>query len=153
MVWKRIARWRFRRKQIARKMWMSERSTDRDSCETLKSLRTWSRCSATGRRKVGRKCCKSLRGGGQNFCRSTEAARTRRGITSKEAAQCEEEMRMLNEENEGGQARFQARFQTLSEKSGKCRREANNLEEKIQGFAGRRGKKRQLCVRVQRMLL
>ena len=40
VVWKRIARWRLRRKRTARKSWMSERCTHRDSCETLNSLRT-----------------------------------------------------------------------------------------------------------------
>ena len=36
----------------------------------------------------------------------------------KDAGDCEEEIRMLHEENEERQVRFQARFQTLSEKSG-----------------------------------
>ena len=46
----------------------------------------------------------------------------------------EEEMQMLSDELEKRQALFQARFQTLSEKSGNCRREANNLEEEIQAL-------------------
>ena len=43
-------------------------------------------------------------------------------------------MRLLHEENEEMQARFQARFQTLSETSGNCRKEADNLEEEIQAL-------------------
>ena len=43
----------------------------------------------------------------------------------KDAGASEDEMRTLSEENEERQARFPARFQTPSEKSGNCRREAN----------------------------
>ena len=52
----------------------------------------------------------------------------------KDAGDTEEEMRMLHEENEERQARFQALFQTLSEKSGNCRQEADTLEEEIQAL-------------------
>ena len=45
----------------------------------------------------------------------------------KDVGDCEE-MQMLSDEMEKRQALFQARFQTLSAKSGNCRREANNLE-------------------------
>ena len=38
-------------------------------------------------------------------------------------------MQTLNEENEERQARFQARFQNLSEKPGNCRRETSIVEE------------------------
>ena len=76
-----------------KKNWMSERSTCRDRYETSRSSRTWIRIFGTGRKKVGRKSCKRLRGRGQNFCRSTRRCRrslrscivfrTRRGITSR----------------------------------------------------------------------
>ena len=52
----------------------------------------------------------------------------------KDDGDCEEEMRTLHEER---QARFQARFHTLCEKSGNCRNEADIL-----GKESRRGKKR-----------
>ena len=46
----------------------------------------------------------------------------------KDAGDWEEETRMLHEENEESQARFKARFQTLSENSRNCRKESDILE-------------------------
>ena len=60
----------------------------------------------------------------------------------KDAGDCEEEIRMLHEENQERQARFQTRFQTLSEKSGNCRKKADILEKRNPGLASRKGKKR-----------
>ena len=51
VVRRRTAKWRLRRKQTARKNWVSERSTYRDCCETFINLRTWNWCSGTGRKK------------------------------------------------------------------------------------------------------
>ena len=66
----------------------------------------------------------------------------------KEACACEGEMRKVSEEVEERSVHFAA----LSEKSGNCRMAADDLEDEIQILhAG--GKKRQLCVTVQRMLL
>ena len=66
----------------------------------------------------------------------------------KEACASEEEMRKVIEEVEERSVRFAA----LSEKSGNCRMAADDLEDELQILqAG--GKKRQLCVAVQRMLL
>ena len=47
---------------------------------------------------------------------------------------CECSVKKWYEENAERQARFQARFQTLSEKSGKCRQEADILEKEIQAL-------------------
>ena len=63
-----------------------------------------------------------MRGRGQNFCRSTRRCRR----SPRSCRVCRTRSRR--------QARFQTRFQTLSEKSGICRKEADILEEEIQTF-------------------
>ena len=90
VVSKKNTKWRLRRKQTARKSWTSDRSTFRGQLRD-RSLRTWSRRSGTGRKKLGRKSCKRLRGREQTFCRSTRrrsprscrVCRIGRRITSK----------------------------------------------------------------------
>ena len=62
----------------------------------------------------------------------------------KDACACEEEVPKLNEEMEERKARFQARVQALSEKSGDCGRAAAALEEEIQT---RQGRKEEAAVR------
>ena len=66
----------------------------------------------------------------------------------KEACACEEVMRKVSDEEE----ETRVGFATLPENFGNCRI-ADDLEGSNQGLAGRRGKKRQLCVAVQRMFL
>ena len=80
VVLKKTARSRLRKKLTARISWVSRGKVCRNSSGTLRSLRTWSRCSRTARKKSGRVSYKRLKGRGQNFCRSTR--RCRRGLRS-----------------------------------------------------------------------
>ena len=80
VVLKKTARSRLRKKLTARKSWVNSGKVCRNIFGTLRSLRTWSRCSRTARKKSGRVSCKRLKGRGQNFCRSTR--RCRRGLRS-----------------------------------------------------------------------
>ena len=108
--WKVIAKWRLRRKQTARKSWMSETSTCRDSCETLRSLRTWSRCSGTDRQKenwkeelqeIERKRRELLAEHRkmQKVSQTLQILQDKKRNYRKDAGDSEE-MRMLNQENE-----------------------------------------------------
>ena len=70
----------------------------------------------------------------QKRCQKLQSLQDKKKKYLKDAGGCEEGMRMLHEENEERQARFQARCQTLSEKSGNFRKEADILEEEIQAL-------------------
>ena len=137
------------KKRTARKSWTSERKACRNSCETLRSLQTGSRCSGTARKKSGRDGYRRLIERKrtellledqkmQKRSQKLQSLQDKKRNYLNDTCTCEEEMRKLSADMEERQAHFQARFQALSEKSGNCRRAAGDLEEDIQTLQERK---------------